>query len=354
MAGGKGERFWPMSRRKMPKQLLPIVGEDSLIAQTLARVSPLVPLSNIFVITNSEYADAIADACPALRRENIVAEPEGRDTAAAVGLGGVLAQLADPDASLAVLPSDHVIHDGAAFRDVISKAFEAAENGDWLVTIGIRPEFPATGYGYINRGAVCMKLGDLPVYKVGRFVEKPKLDVARQYVESGEYLWNAGMFVWKAGTFFHAFDAYVPDVCEGLKKIRHELEIGRPIASVLAEYYPTLRKISIDFAMMEKAQNVLTIPATFDWDDVGSWQSLEHHLPKDSNGNVTRGNALVLCGKNNIVAGSGRHLVCLMGIDDCIVVHTDDVTMVCAKAKAQNIKDLVKCVSSNPAWADRV
>ena len=354
MAGGRGERFWPMSRRKMPKQLLPIVGEDSLLAQTLSRVSGLVAPSNIFVITNSEYADAVADSCPSLDRKNIVAEPEGRDTAAAVGLGGLLARLVDPDATLAVLPSDHVIHDAEAFRKDLSDAFGAAESGDWLVTIGVNPEYPATGYGYINRGEIAMKLGESPVYKVARFVEKPKLDLARQYVESGGYLWNAGMFVWKIRSFFAALEKHAPDICEGLEQIGRELRAGKSVVDVLSERYPALRKISIDFAMMEKAKNVLTIPATFDWDDVGSWPSLARHLPKDSNGNVTRGNALIVGGKGNIIAGTGRHLVCMMGVSDCIVVHTDDVTMICQTEKAQEMKELVRQVASNPSWADRI
>jgi len=343
-----------MSRRRTPKQLLPIVGDDSLIAQTIARVEGVVPFSNVFVITNAEYADAVAEVCPLLRRENIISEPEGRDTAAAVGLGGVLAQMADPAASLAVLPSDHVIHDTVAFKNVLTKAFEAAESGDWLVTIGIKPEFPATGYGYIHRGELRMTPGNLQVFDVRGFVEKPKLEVAKEYVESGEYFWNAGMFVWSAQAFFSAFEKYAPDIADGLTRISRELERGVRIADVLGEHYHTLRKISIDFALMEKADNVLTIPATFDWDDVGSWQSLERHLPKDEAGNITRGNAIVLDGVGNIVTGSGRHLVCVMGIDDCIVVHTDDVTMICPKSKAQDIKRLVKQVASNPLWSDRV
>jgi mannose-1-phosphate guanylyltransferase len=354
MAGGRGERFWPQSRHKMPKQLLPIVGNESLLAQAVHRVEGIVPLSNVFVITNADYADAVAEACPILRRANIVAEPVGRDTASAVGLGGVLARLGSPDASLAVLPSDHVIHDVAAFRLVLTHAFEAAESGDWLVTIGIKPEFPATGYGYIHRGDECMRLEGLPVYKVRRFVEKPNLELARQYVDSGEFFWNAGMFVWSAKSFFAALEKHAPDIAAGLGAIERELSQGCPMADVLVAHYPHVRKISIDFALMEKAENVLTLPALFDWDDVGAWPSLARHLPADAAGNILRGNAVVLDGHGNIVISTGDHLVSVMGISNCIVVHTGDVTMVCPRDRAQDIRLLVKQVAANPDWSDRI
>ncbi|HNX04619.1 MAG TPA: mannose-1-phosphate guanylyltransferase, partial [Opitutales bacterium] len=319
MAGGRGERFWPQSRQKKPKQLLPIVGEESLLAQTIHRVGGIVPLENIFVITNADYAQAVSEICDMLPAENVVAEPVGRDTAAAVGLSGLLVSLRDPGASLAVLPSDHVIHDTAAFRKVVESAFEVAESGDHLVTIGIAPEFPATGYGYINRGAQCMQIGCLPVYEVKRFVEKPNLETAKHYVASGEFFWNAGMFIWSVKSLDCAMRALAPDIVAIFDGIAAEVRKGVALRDVLAERYPSIRKISIDYAVMEKAKNVVTIPGIFDWDDVGAWPSLVRHLPADSHGNVLRGSAVVLDGSGNIIISSGDHLVSVMGLSNCIV-----------------------------------
>jgi mannose-1-phosphate guanylyltransferase len=354
MAGGKGERFWPQSRQKMPKQLLPIVGDTSLLAQTITRLGDLVPKKNIFVVTNADYLQAVVDACPMLDRENIVAEPVGRDTAAAVGLGCVLVRRRDPGACFAILPSDHVIHDCDGFRRVLSNAFEVAASEDALITIGIQPEFPATGYGYINKGDECMRLDDFPVYSVRKFVEKPTLELARKYVNSGQYYWNAGMFIWSAASLFKALEKHTPALHAGLVAIEQDLDSGKPLGEVLAARYPALDKISIDYALMEKAGNVLMVPGLFDWDDVGSWPSLFKHLPHDPSGNVTRGDAYVLDGANNVVIGSDGHLVTLMGLSNCIVVHTKDVTMVCPKDRAQDIKKLVAEVSKNPAWNGHV
>lgn len=354
MAGGRGERFWPQSRSKAPKQLLPIVGDESLLAQTVRRVEGVVPLENVFVLTNAEYAGAARQACPMLPAANVVAEPVGRDTAAAVGLGALLVGLRDESASLAVLPSDHVIHDAAAFRKVLSGAFEAAEAGEYLVTIGIAPEFPATGYGYIQRGETCMKLGCLPVYGVKRFVEKPNLETAKQYVASGEFFWNAGMFIWSVKSIHNALRSLVPDIAVILDSIAAEVRSGAPLEDVLAQRYGSLRKISIDYAVMEKAGNVLTIPGIFDWDDVGSWPSLFRHLPTDSHGNVLKGDAVVLDGSGNLVVGSNGHLVSVLGLSNCIVVHTPDATLVCPRDRAQDIKSLVKEIASRPGLSDRI
>lgn len=354
MAGGKGERFWPLSRQKMPKQLLPIVGDSSLLEQTIRRVGDLVPVNNIIVITNADYVDAVAAACPMLERDNIVAEPVGRDTAAAVGLGCALVRQRDKSAAFAVLPSDHAIHDDEAFRRVLSNAFEVAESEEALVTIGIQPEFPATGYGYIQRGDECMRLGDFPVYRVKKFVEKPNLELAKQYVTSGQYYWNAGMFIWNARVLWTALEKHVPELHAGLAAIEDDLTQGQPLASVLDARYPGLKKISIDYALMEKADNVYTVPGLFDWDDVGSWPSLFRHLPHDASGNVARGDAVVLEGADNIVFSADGHLVTVLGVSNCIVVHTKDVTLVCPKDRAQDIKKLVSEVSKCPVWHDKV
>jgi len=354
MAGGKGERFWPQSRQSKPKQFLSIVGDKPLLAQTVLRMGDMVPPGNIIVLTGAEYVNDVAEACPMLDRANIIGEPVGRDTAAAVGLATILVRQRDPDASFAVLPSDHVIKNDEGFRSVLEQAFVVAETEDALVTIGIEPLFPSTGYGYIQRGGETMRLLGLPVFDVKRFVEKPSLDVARQYVNSGEYFWNAGMFIWRVSTVATALEKHVPDLWAGLTQIGDDLASGADIDGVLAEKYPTLRKISIDYALMEKADNVLTLPGIFDWDDVGAWPALVRHLPADSKGNIIRGNAIVFEGSDNIVIGSNEHLVTVMGLNNCIVVHTEDATMVCPRDRAQDIKNLVREVSLNPRWKDMI
>jgi len=354
MAGGRGERFWPQSRQKKPKQLLPIVGDEPLLTQTINRLGDLVPAKNIIVITNSEHVGDVAEICPMLDRANIIGEPAGRDTAAAVGLATVLVRLRNPKASFAVLPSDHIIGDKVCFRKVMELAFEVAENEESLVTIGIEPLFPSTGYGYIQRGQECMRLLGMPVYGVTRFVEKPNLETARKYVASGEYFWNAGMFIWSVPTVAKALEKHVPDLWAGLVAIETELSSGADLNAVLEAHYSELRKISIDYALMEKADNVLTLPGVFEWDDVGAWPALVRHLPADSEGNILRGNALVFEGKDNIVIGAGEHLVAVMGLNNCIVVHTEDATMVCPRDRAQDIKSLVREISSDPRFHDLV
>jgi mannose-1-phosphate guanylyltransferase len=350
MAGGKGERFWPQSRLRRPKQLLPIVGDTSMLAQTVERLPGLLPLENILVITNREQRAAVLETCPMLPPENVVAEPIGRDTAAAVGLAALLVARRDPRATLAMLPADHVIHDTKAFRDVLAAGFESAEAEPWLVTVGIRPTEPATGYGYIHRGELIARAQGREVWKVQRFVEKPDLETARAYLESGEYLWNAGMFVWTVPTVRAALAEHVKDIAEGIATIERDIAGGRSIDDALGAHFPSLKKISIDFAVMEKAKNVVTLAATFDWDDVGAWPAVMRHLAADAAGNVVRGGGLVEAGNGNLVVSTPDHLVAVMGVDDLIVVHTADATLVCPKSHAQRVKDLLKRVEGDPQW----
>jgi mannose-1-phosphate guanylyltransferase len=350
MAGGKGERFWPQSRLRRPKQLLPIVGDSSMLAQTVERLPGLVEYANIIVITNRDQRAAVLETCSMLPPENIVAEPVGRDTAAAVGLAALLVGRRDPRATLAMLPADHVIHDTAAFRDVLAAAFEAAEAEPRLVTLGIDPTEAATGYGYIQKGAVVTKSRGRDVFAVKRFVEKPSLETARGYLASGDYLWNAGMFVWSVATIRGALESHVPDLASGLATIEKEIQSGRPIDDALAAHFPALKKISIDYAVMEKASNVVTLAATFDWDDVGAWPAIVRHLPADAGGNVLRGDAIVEAGKNNLVVSGRDHLVAVLGVDDLIVVHTADATLVCPKSEAQRVKELLKKLEQEERW----
>ena len=219
MAGGRGERFWPQSRLRRPKHLLPIVGEEPMLVQTVNRLDGLVPVENVFVVTNSEQRDAVLDTCPNLLPERVVGEPEGRDTAAAVALSALLVQRENPSAAFAMLPADHVIEDNAGFRTILDSAFEAAETQDLLVTIGIRPTEPATGYGYIQRGEPCGEPGGRTLYNAVRFVEKPDRETAEGYVASGDYLWNAGMFVWRPEVILKAIASHAPDLASGINEL---------------------------------------------------------------------------------------------------------------------------------------
>ncbi len=352
IAGGKGERFWPQSRAARPKHLLPVVGDEPLLAQTLRRVKAVVPAKNTFVITSAVQAREVAKVCRGLiPSANVVAEPAGRDTAAAVGLAAALVGARDPHGVFAVLPADHVIHDTKAYQADLRAAFAAAGAAEVMVTIGIPPTEPATGFGYVQRGGEWGRVGEgkaaKVVYEVKRFVEKPKLEVAQQYLKSGDYMWNAGMFIWSVPVVEAAFAAHAPELDAGLAKIRSALKKKRPLAATLAKVYPTLQKISVDYALLEKSTNVVTIPATFDWDDVGAWPAVAKHFTPDAAGNVARGDVLVEQAANNIVFSEKGHVVTLLGVDDLVVVHTADATLVMPKAKAQDIKALLAKVAGH-------
>jgi mannose-1-phosphate guanylyltransferase len=356
IAGGKGERFWPQSRAARPKHLLPVVGDKPLLVQTLARVKAVVPAKNIFVITSAVQAREVAKCCRGLvPAANIVAEPAGRDTAAAVGLAAALVGARDARGVFAVLPADHVIHDTKAYQADLRAAFATAGAADVMVTIGIPPDEPATGFGYIQRGGEWGRVGEGKaskiVYEVKRFVEKPKLEVAREYLKSGDYVWNAGMFIWSVPVVEAAFAAHAPELDAGLAKIRAALKRKRPLAATLKKIYPTLTKTSVDYALLEKSTNVVVIPASFDWDDVGAWPAVAKHFKADAAGNVARGEVITEQGGGNIVFSEKGHLVTLLGVSDLVVVHTADATLVMPKAKAQDIKALLARVAQHPRAA---
>jgi mannose-1-phosphate guanylyltransferase len=352
MAGGKGERFWPQSRLRRPKHLLPIVGNEPMLTQTVNRLGAVVPPERVLIITNAEQRDAVLDVCPMLPPENVIAEPVGRDTAAAVGLATVLVANRDPNGCFAMLPADHVIEDEQGFQSVLEAAFGAAEAEDALVTVGIKAEYPATGYGYIHRGAVSGEASGQPIYEVRAFREKPNLATATAYVDSGEYYWNAGMFLWRVPVISAEFEAHTPGLWTALGAIQSGLESGASLDSLLAEHYPNLEKISVDFAIMEKAETVRVVESAFDWDDVGEWPAVERHYPKDGDNNVSSGKVMILNGSGNIVINDGEHTTAIVGVDDLIVVQTPDATLVCPKAKAQDIKALVKALGDDGQFKD--
>ena len=351
MAGGRGERFWPQSRLARPKHLLPIVGDKPMLTQTVERLGALVPPERVLIITNAEQAAAVREVCPMLPAGNVIAEPIGRDTAAAVGLATLLVKHRDPAAAFAMLPADAVIHDEAGFQKIIAAAFAAAEAEDALVTIGIRPTYPATGYGYIQKGGASGQADAETVYEVVQFREKPDEATARAYLASGDYFWNAGMFFWRVPVISQCFARFTPTLWKALQAIERGMAEGDALDALLADHYPTLEKISVDYAIMEKAETVRVVESAFDWDDVGEWPAVARHHPADAAGNVVRGHAALQEAKGNIVLSEDGHTVALIGVEDLIVVHTADATLICPKDKAQEIKRLVKELSGDAASA---
>jgi len=351
MAGGRGERFWPQSRQARPKHLLPIVGEQTMIAQTVARLTGLVPPEQIFILTNAEHVAAIQAVCPEIPTDQIVGEPMGRDTAAASALGALLVRRRDPEGVLAVLAADAAIHDSAGFQKSLRAAYATAAQNDFIVTIGVKPAYPATGYGYLRRGE---KLGEgegRPWYRVVKFVEKPDLATAERYLAEGDYLWNVGMFIVRAANFETAFRLHAPAIAAGMQDLDQRLNAGDTLPDALAAVYPTLVKISVDYAVMEKAANVAVFEAAFDWDDVGEWPAIVRHAVADAAGNVTRGDVALYDARGNVAVTGEGHLIALLGVEDLVVVHTPDATLVCPKSRAQELKKLLQVVAAKPGSA---
>lgn len=339
MAGGKGERFWPLSTSKHPKQLLALVGDKPLIAQAVDRLNGLVPPENIFVVTNADLVEATQEAAPLLPPENIVGEPIGRDTAAAVACGGALVKARDENGVFAVLTADQVMGDLDVFFATIKGGMDLAGQNDILVTIGIQPTFPATGFGYIESGDFFERAEGVEFRKANRFVEKPDEPTASQYLSTGKFYWNSGMFIWSVSALEKAFAAHSPDMRQLMDRLTDYARQGKIVEGMNATY-PDLGKIAIDYALMEKADNIIMACGTFAWDDVGSWPALESHFPKDDADNTLIGQVETLDSGNNIILSRDR-LTAVIGVDGLVVVQADGVTLVCPKDRAQDIKQMV-------------
>ena len=358
MAGGRGERFWPVSREKTPKQLITLLGNQSFLQETVDRVLPIVPLENILIITNLAQAPEVRKQLPELPITNVIAEPCGRDTCAAIAFGAALVGQRNPRAVMSVLPADHVIQDHKTFQRTLRDCFDLAAQKQVLVTIGIRPTEPATGYGYIKAGnaldaAPKGKKGQTTFWRVDKFVEKPNLTKARRFLKSGHYRWNAGMFVWSVDTVVKAFETHQPEMAEACQRWRQVAGSPKKLAALLRKDYPTVTRISIDFALMEKAGNTVVADGSFDWDDLGSWTALERHLKPDVQGNRHQADLVQIDSSNNIIFDARtqrRSTITLVGMRDCIVVQTDDACMVAAKSHGQQIKDLVKQLASESKY----
>ncbi len=352
MAGGRGERFWPESLKARPKHLLAIVGDKPMLAQTVERLSGLVPTERVFVLTNAEHVAAVRAVCPEIPAEQIIGEPVGRDTAPAAALAALLVRRRDPDGVMALLAADAAIHDAAGFRSTMEAAFSAAATQDYIFTVGVPPAFPATAYGYLRLGPKVGESMGHSWFHVDKFVEKPDRPTAERYLKEGTYLWNAGIFVVRAKVLEAALVKYATVIADGMKAVDALLDQGASLPAALAAVYPGLTKISVDFAVMEKAANVAVFKATFDWDDVGEWPAIFRHAVKDPEGNVIgRSEAIFHEAKGNIVRSTPDHLVALLGVNDLVVVHTDKVTLVCPRDRAQELKQLLQKLGAKPDGA---
>jgi len=342
MAGGSGTRFWPESRKQSPKQLLKLVGERTMIQQTVGRLGEIAPPERVMIVTNERLVDAIAGQLPELPRESIVGEPCKRDTAPCIGLAANWCIREDEDATMIVMPADHVIQPTGVFQDAMRTAASLIdEQPQRIVTFGIPPTYPAGIFGYIERGEAEASDCPLPVYRVEQFTEKPDLETARQFLEAGRFYWNSGIFVWKARTILEALAKHQPKMFAHLQAIAAAW--GKPnFAEVFEREFTAIDGISIDYAVMEHAKDVLVIEAPFEWDDVGSWRSLARLHGTDADGNTIIGKHLGRETTGTIVRTGEDHLVVTLGLDDCIVVHTPDATLVATKEKEEQIRQLVE------------
>ena len=338
MAGGRGERFWPKSRQSMPKQFLSLTDDGKTMIQlTVERILSLVGIEDIYVVTNASYKELVQEQLPGLPEKNILCEPVGRNTAPCIGLGAMHIAKKYDDAVMFVLPSDHLIKYNSIFISTLNDAAQVAEMGKNLVTMGITPDYPETGYGYIK---FCPDKTLGRAFEVERFVEKPDLETAKAYLTTEQYLWNSGMFIWKVSTILENLEEYLPEMYQGLCRI------GTAIGTedeqkVLEEEFCAFKSESIDYGIMEKAKNIYILSGSFGWDDVGSWLAVGRIKKSNEFGNVISGNAVTVDTKNTIIQG-GSKLIATVGLEDMIIVDTEDALLVCDAKDAGNIKKVLE------------
>ncbi len=341
MAGGVGSRFWPRSRERTPKQVLEIIGSGSMISNTIARIQPLVPFEKAMVVTNKLQKDIIHEQIPALPLQNILTEPLGRNTAPCIGLAAKWIQRLDPEAIMVMLPADHIIRDTDEFLRVLRRAVTVAYENDSLVTIGIKPTHPETGYGYIQfeDSSDQNPYASNGIYRVKTFAEKPNLETAEKFLKSGDFLWNSGMFIWKTRVILQAIEKYIPELGEQLTKL--DPVIGtESYSSTLERVYGVIRSISIDYGVMEKASNVFVAKGDFGWSDVGSWDEVVRLTPTDNEGNAMRGTVIAKDSHRNYIE-AGNKVIATIGVNDLIIITSDDAVLICKKGCSQDVKEIV-------------
>lgn len=345
MAGGSGTRFWPLSRSETPKQLLNLAGDRTMIQQAFDRCIGIIPAERVWVVTNIRQLAATREQLPEIPASNFLAEPMARNTAPCIGLAAIHLQARDPQAQMLIMPADHVIAPTEGFHAAVHKAQELIEaHPDWLSLFGVVPFFPSTGFGYIERGKVLQSNGS-PVFEVESFREKPDHETATQYLKRGNFFWNCGIFVWQAQTILNAIHQYEPAIAQHLENIA--AAIGTPEEqTALQREFEACPSISIDYAVLERAQKIAVVEALFDWDDVGSWQALHRLQGTDQSGNTIVGNHLGIDTHKCVVRSSGHHLIATLGMHNCIIVHTPDVTLVADKEDENAIKQLIEALRS--------
>lgn len=338
MAGGVGTRLWPLSRQERPKQALQLIGGRTMFQHAVDRLAPLFPPDHILIVTGRKHAEILGPQTPELPDGNFVLEPEGRDSGPAVGLGAVHLLRRDPEAVMAMLTADHFIANEERFRAALAAAEKLARAGK-IVTLGIKPGFPSTGYGYIQRGASLGQFDGFEAFDAVRFTEKPDSATARAFFDSGQYSWNSGMFVWHVDRVLAEFQRQRPQIYEQLMTIADALDTPNE-ARVLAQVWPQIEKTSIDYAIMEQASDVAVIPVEIGWNDVGSWATLLDIIPGDDQGNLISGEHIGIDTVRTLVRGKDR-LVATIGLEDMIVVDTDDALLICPRDRAQEVKAIV-------------
>ncbi|MDD4169607.1 MAG: mannose-1-phosphate guanylyltransferase [Desulfotomaculaceae bacterium] len=340
MAGGRGERFWPRSRMAMPKQFLNLIGDKTMLQLTVERVKGLVDLTDIYIVAGREFREIIINQIPDLPESNFVIEPFGRDTAAAIGLAALVVRQKNPLDVEIVLPADNYVNDEQRFQEILRAAVIIAGKGEQIITLGITPHRPETGYGYICQGDLFDTVAGTPVYQVDRFLEKPNYKKALEFLSRGDYLWNSGMFICRVDLIGKLVALHAPLLAEGLNRIEGYFGTGS-YPAMLEEVYNGLPKISVDYGIMEREENVLVIRGDFGWDDIGSWTALERYRDQDESGNVIEAKGVFLDTNDSYVYSPDK-IVALIGVEDLIVVNDSDCLLVCHKDKTQEIKKAVQ------------
>lgn len=346
MAGGIGSRFWPASRRERPKQFLKVFGDETMIQQTVGRLEGLIPPERCYIVTNERYVDQTRTQLPDIPPENILAEPLSRNTAPCINFAAVsLAK--DPEAVMVVLPADHVIRDVDRFRRCLQVAIDAASEPGALVTVGINPTHPATGYGYIQFESHRDDHPEQPqAFRVKTFAEKPDIETAERFIDSGDFLWNSGMFVWRVDTILDNLQRFVPRTFEAFDRLR-KLPIGVEQADAEREAFETSQSISIDYAVMERADHVYVVPGSFGWSDVGDWRAVYDLADKDEEGNSLVGEVIVHNASRCLVRAADGRIVVLVGVHDVLVIETEDATLVCKRDQSQQVKNVVEYLNAH-------
>ncbi len=344
MAGGTGKRFWPVSRKNNPKQVVKLLDEKTMLEKTIERLSSVYQKQGIFVITAREHEEVVAEVCSELPRENIIGEPEGRDTAACAGWGGLIVEKRfGPETVIGVFPADHSIAPEEDFSAAVNSACEAAVDLEGIVTFGIKPDHPATGYGYINYTEKhAEEIAGKQFFRVRQFAEKPEAKMAQAFLDSGNYLWNSGMFFWTAGRILKEIKLFMPELHEGLNKIEASWEKRGNWEQAATDFYSKLPRISVDYGILEKSNRVWTLPVEFNWQDLGTWDSVGQHLSGETEGeNLCMGDVKALDSSNNILINRGDSFIGCVGVEDLVVVSSSDAILICHREQSEMVKQLV-------------